>query len=179
MRFIILSFLWLVGVPVVAMYLTDPRFALSGRLVNTSEETAAKIRPGMTIAEAEAIIGGPPGEYLEKGEHFFRFASGNEWPHVTLWVSSQGEIAVCDGWYGIQRNQSGEHEGWSHTTGIVQSVSWKSRRDGDESTSKLRVILCILFPSTLFTIWYISRELDRINQLDSAVEHKITQSEIV
>jgi hypothetical protein len=65
-----------------------------------NQETVKRIRPGMTLKDAEGVIGGPAGYYTKprlfryKTEDFsvFRDGLGKVW---RWWVSDTGRIEVC------------------------------------------------------------------------------------
>jgi hypothetical protein len=109
---------WLVVVPVVALVLCC-HTVIFGLTLDISPSAAERIRPGMSLAEVERIIGGLPGDYrfayeLPSDSIFpyeppddYRLISvsipvrGGKWPHRITWVTYQGEIEVIDGEYGI------------------------------------------------------------------------------
>jgi hypothetical protein len=69
---------------------------VSTPLVSVSQETCDRIVPGMTIAEAQAIIGGPPRWYdgIHSFGHGVRRKNPNESDYRPRWVSSSGEIVI-------------------------------------------------------------------------------------
>ncbi|HEX4608443.1 MAG TPA: hypothetical protein VH092_09575 [Urbifossiella sp.] len=95
-------------------------FALTA--VDTRRAVADRIRPGMTVAEAEHIIGAPPGDYRFDEDKTFDFISGHRWPRVISWVSYRGRIDVVDGEYGFQKD--GRWESWNTSDGVIDSVRW-------------------------------------------------------
>lgn len=82
-----------VGIPTATYFwLTWPYW--DGLRLDTSQANAQRIKPGMTIAEAEAILGGPPGDYRIDGECEIRFVSGNCLPTITEWHTREGRLQL-------------------------------------------------------------------------------------
>jgi hypothetical protein len=66
-----------------------------------SRASCARIRPGMTRAEVETILGGPPGAYDNEEPPFwtFRLGQGPEFGEE-MWFGREGMVTVWfgDGW---------------------------------------------------------------------------------
>ncbi|MCE9563803.1 MAG: hypothetical protein K8U57_17310 [Planctomycetes bacterium] len=90
-----------------------------GWFLDASEATAQKIQPGMTLAEAEQIIGCPPGSYtFGRPRTNFRI-SGNATPNEISWTTYQGTITVADGLYGP------DNQWYLKPDGVVDWVKWE------------------------------------------------------
>src|SRR5205085_4519040 len=93
--------------------------------IDTRQETAARIRPGMTRAEVEQIIGGREGDYRVWARPEFQAVHGNRWRRVLTWTCYHGRIEMEDGEYGIGRHPvTGRIDHWSTSRGVVDSVRW-------------------------------------------------------
>jgi hypothetical protein len=123
---VFLRWAWLVGVPLATAYASYPPSAWKGLFLDTSADAAAKIRPGMTIAEVEQIVGGPPGKYVFPEDIPLQFITGNNWPNTIEWVTYDGKIVVTDGMWGMGGvTEFGELNTWSTAKGTVDSVHWE------------------------------------------------------
>ncbi|WP_439632205.1 hypothetical protein [Gemmata sp.] len=164
--------LWLLVLPLTGMVFLSYRFDHWG--IDTSEEAATGIRPGMTIQEVERIVGGPPGDYRSPEPVRFRKYSGNQWPYVLEWTTYNGRIEVRDGEWGIQGPppsratahhdpNSSELQEWSTADGVVDSVRW-SAVEPQRSNWKLaeaafwRALFCFGFT------WFLYAALLRHNR---------------
>jgi hypothetical protein len=121
---ILLSVVWLGGVPLLAAFVFYPAAARGRLFMDISPATAAKIRPGMPIAEVEQIIGGPRGYYVLPEDIPLRFNSGNCWPNIMEWVTYDGKIVVTDGERGLEAGPDGGIKPWSTAKGVVEHVHW-------------------------------------------------------
>jgi hypothetical protein len=88
-----------------------------GWLLDTSEATAKKIQPGMTLAEVQEIIGGPPGRYTLSSDAEPQKVSGMLPRSVVEWRTYHGTITVVDGYSG--------GDGGGPPKGTVDFVWWK------------------------------------------------------
>jgi hypothetical protein len=126
---VLLRWAWLVGIPLMAAYTSYPTSPQKGLSLDTSAAAAAKIRPGMTIAQVEQIIGGPAGTYLYPEDIQPRFICGNNFPNTIEWVTYDGKIVVTDGMWGFGGARDTEFgttlDSWSTAKGTVDSVRWE------------------------------------------------------
>ncbi|MCE9567386.1 MAG: hypothetical protein K8U57_35750 [Planctomycetes bacterium] len=168
----LLPLLWLGVLPSVAMLFASYWFNPC-RGIDTSQEAAARIRPGMTMAEVEQIIGGPPGDYRYRGATRFQKVSGNRWPYTQQWTTFDGQIEIADGYYGIQYPPDNGakvypgSESWSTADGVIDSVKWSpaeqptiTRLSGDAIL--LRTVICFGLPLVCYLVWTTKRHPDPI-----------------
>lgn len=158
-----LTFGWLVVLPGLVVWAFTPTL-VTGLRVDTSRATADRIRPGMTLAEVEQIIGAPPGTYGV--EPHFRFVSGNRWPYPVDWSSPGGHIEVIDGEFGFTRDSStgqAMNTDMRKPDGIVDSVRWypATERGGSwEEIGARAVLVYTLFAVVYVCCWVIPRRAD-------------------
>lgn len=144
----------LLGVPLIILYAL--RYDLVPELaIDTSEDAARKIRPGMTVAEAEQIMGAPPGDYHAPGRAVVRSVGGHTWPNLTTWSTYRGRIDVADG-------ASSIHEfGTSSTSdGIVDRVTWAPNpaTPAQIVAALLRIgVACFALPCIVYLKWWSLR----------------------
>ena len=83
---------WLLLAVVACGLLATGAYCLTRPRLSINEETCAKIRPGMTRAEVEGLIGGPPGDYTTSPR--LRGGCAMAYEICDCWVSDEGEIVV-------------------------------------------------------------------------------------
>lgn len=137
---------WFVVVPLVALRVWCDR-AVRGWWLDTSATAAERIKPGMTLAEAEQIVGGPPGEYHLAPPTIFRCSFNGPAPYWIVWRAADGGIVVNarsdDGSWGPGAVRSVHHEV------PVEGINW------DELASwSWRVVVCFGVP---FVVWRVGR----------------------
>jgi len=121
---ILLSAVWLVVVPGALLWLSS-RDIVAAMQIDTSNATAAKIQRGMSLAEVEQIIGGPPRDYRIGVPSRIQFVHGNHWPTIYRWESNDGRIEVKDGEHGFGHDPAtGGLRSWSTSRGVVDWVIW-------------------------------------------------------
>jgi hypothetical protein len=93
-----LGFAFFVAIPAAAIVMLTHPYWLGLRL-DTSQQNTSRVKAGMTFTEADAILGGPPGEYRINPHSEFKFVCGCM-PHYESWATSEGVVDVhygCDG----------------------------------------------------------------------------------
>jgi hypothetical protein len=157
---ILFSVAWLLGVPLLAAYVGYPSAVWKGWFIDTSRATAAKIRPGMTIAEVEQIIGGPAGKYVFPEASQGQLMSGNRWPNTIEWVTYDGKIVVRDGeWgFGVAHPDTKTIDTWSTAKGVVEHVYWEPYDPSKANPGGFWVLVGVSFIFALI-VWLMSTDL--------------------
>lgn len=101
--------------------LTGVSFATAGP--DTGREVADRIRPGMTLADAERVIGAPPGDYRLDGDRMHDYFSGHRFPNITAWGTYSGRIIVMDG-ETITPMYPSPQPPLNEPDGVIDSVDW-------------------------------------------------------
>lgn len=112
---------WLVGVPTLLTLLNYHTY-LYGLTLNVGPETAARIHPGMRVAEVERLIGSPPGEYRYSGATRFFVVSVGCGENRIEWFTGRGRLVLVDGHSGRRCPNSSD--------GVVDDVRWEPSDDG-------------------------------------------------
>ncbi len=159
MWFKIVTVVWFVATVFVTFILCCPTKIRQGFFMDTSEQNVAKIRSGMTLAEVERIIGGPPGYYTFSEDVRFRSVSGEisfARPNTIDWTTYRGTITIFDGQYTLDGSSP---EGMRKPAGIVDSVTWQPfvrvpGRNDPWPNIGLRVGCCVFVSVFLYGIFY-------------------------
>jgi hypothetical protein len=150
--------MWLVGVPSVAIFVCFGTPPVRGLFLDTSVGAAAKIRPGMTIAEVELIIGGPPGDYVFSEDSSPPIYVGRSGSNHVLWMTYAGIIDVSDGKWGEAPDENGHYVYWNTRKGTVDSVKWEpfpARHQSNWNVFKVTAAACFLIPLLFYitSLW--------------------------
>ncbi|MFO0823269.1 MAG: hypothetical protein U0792_09130 [Gemmataceae bacterium] len=149
-------------IPLLALgyvYCFQPQ-VVRGWSLYTAEANAARIQPGMTLAEVERIIGGPPGSYvfsfpsITRSQNTFSSVNKRAVPNVLVWQTHQGRIEVRDGDYwprditaipGIEPD------------GLVDSASWKPYAPSTAERDARNLIFAGVVAALLFSVYLVLR----------------------
>lgn len=120
----VVNLTWICGLPLVLLYALSGNY-IKGWFIDTSRTAADRIKPGMSLAEAEQIIGGPPGDYRFDPGSDFQNVTGSCWPHYVEWTTYQGQITIQDGYTVLWPPRGGPRKPSSlDPDGIVDEVRW-------------------------------------------------------
>jgi hypothetical protein len=92
-----------------------------------------RIEKGMTKAEVEAILGGPPGDYRTRpGRETYLplpILSPEEevWP-VERWQGDEGAVHIYFDSYGVRVREKEFEEAQATDTGLVELIRWRLER---------------------------------------------------
>ncbi|QDU20562.1 hypothetical protein [Urbifossiella limnaea] len=100
--------------------LTGIWFARAGP--DTSREVADRLRAGMTLAEAERVVGAPPEDYRLEHDRSTTFSFSCALPRVITWTTYHGRITVVDG-YETMLGKPGVPTA-QYPGGVIDSVDW-------------------------------------------------------
>ncbi len=157
--YMILLITWIAVTVFVVLVFCIPYHVCHSWFMDTSQATVQKIQPGMTIAEVERIIGGPPGSYVFAQAVKFRKV-GSATPNEISWTTRDGTITVGDG---ASLTNGG---GWlKKPNGIVDWAKWEPLEGGsiwDNPGSWIGVVAVLVLVGVLwgFVVW-----LDRVAPL--------------
>ena len=108
------AYLWLAGVALVvgALLLTDWLLWQPG----LTEDNVRRIKPGMTLAEVEALLGGPAADTFEMPPDYLAFRWQREWREggasVVVQFFADGRVIAAAGRGRPQPGPLARHRGW-------------------------------------------------------------------
>jgi hypothetical protein len=117
---------WLIGLFALFLVLVAALLGLVGpRSSKVTRAAFDRIEVGMTRAEAEAILGGPPGDYRTRpgGPAFEGSGGGISWD---MWCGDEGEIwLACEGGR-VRTTRFEENE--PHPISLIEVAVWRLER---------------------------------------------------
>lgn len=151
---------WFVVVPLLVLRVWCDR-AVQGWWVDTSASAAERIKPGMTLTEAEQIVGGPPGEYCLAPPTIFRCWFSGRTPRWVVWRTAREGIDIdADSLDGTQTNLVVRYvHHWPDS-----DLDWGNLSSWDEIASwGWRAVVCFAAPFVLVRLVPALRSVSRLN----------------
>jgi len=143
---------------------------LNAPLARIDAETAALIRPGMTIQEATAIIGGPEGKYDGvQGMYTDQPATKGYYPE---WMGAKGVIMLSLNAQEDRVAISEFYPGRDVTHSWLElAVERLTRQQGGNLSARWRLVACPIL--LLLGLWIVGRPIARWVRGDTRVAHAI------